>query len=135
MRNDVVRRGREELRHVRKRSRNLYWAVGIFSAFANLLMLTGPMYMLQVYDLVLGSGSMETLVALSLLVAFLYAVMGILDHTAGASWGAWAHGFRMIWTNACLTRSSANLPWLLISKPTAACPTSKRCSGPSLPLF
>jgi len=39
--------------------------------------------MLQVYDRVLGSGSQETLVALSLLVLFLYGVMGILDYTRG----------------------------------------------------
>jgi PrtD family type I secretion system ABC transporter len=48
-----------------------------------LLMLTGPMYMLQVYDRVLGSRSEETLIALSLLVVFLYSVMGILDYTRG----------------------------------------------------
>jgi ATP-binding cassette subfamily C protein len=83
MQNDIVKRGREELRQVRKRSRGLYWAVGLFSAFANLLMLTGPLYMLQVYDRVLGSGSQETLVALSLLVVFLYGMMGILDFTRG----------------------------------------------------
>ncbi|MEQ6249259.1 type I secretion system permease/ATPase [Sulfitobacter sp. HNIBRBA3233] len=83
MQSDTIKRGREELRQVRKRSRGLYWSVGLFSAFANLLMLTGPMYMLQVYDRVLGSGSQETLVALSLLVVFLYAVMGILDYTRG----------------------------------------------------
>ena len=83
MQTDIVKRGREELRQVRKRSRGLYWAVGLFSAFANLLMLTGPLYMLQVYDRVLGSGSQETLVALSLLVVFLYSMMGILDFTRG----------------------------------------------------
>jgi ATP-binding cassette subfamily C protein len=83
MQTDVTRRGREELRQVRKRSRSLYWTVGLFSAFANLLMLTGPLYMLQVYDRVLGSGSQETLVALSLLVVFLYTVMGVLDYTRG----------------------------------------------------
>ncbi len=83
MQTDIIKRGREELRQARKRSRSLYWTVGLFSAFANLLMLTGPLYMLQVYDRVLGSGSQETLVALSLLVAFLYTVMGILDYTRG----------------------------------------------------
>lgn len=83
MRNDVTKRGFQELRDVRKRSRGLYWAVGLFSLFANLLMLTGPMYMLQVYDRVLGSGSEETLIALSLLVVFLYATMGVLDYTRG----------------------------------------------------
>lgn len=75
--------GREELREARRQSRGLYWAVGLFSFFANMLMLTGPLYMLQVYDRVLGSRSEATLVALSLLVVFLYGVMGILDYTRG----------------------------------------------------
>jgi len=80
---DPKDRGRAELCAVRAASRLLYWIVGIFSLFANLLMLTGPLYMLQVYDRVLGSRSEETLVALSLLVVFLYGVMGILDYTRG----------------------------------------------------
>ena len=58
------RPGVEELRAARRESRGLYWMVGIFSFFANMLMLTGPLYMLQVYDRVLGSRSEETLVAL-----------------------------------------------------------------------
>lgn len=52
----------------------------LFGTFVNLLMLTGPLYMLQVYDRVLGARSEETLVALSLLVAFLYLLMWMLDH-------------------------------------------------------
>ncbi len=83
MRDEITQRGLAELRAVRKRSRALYWTVALFSLFANLLMLTGPMYMLQVYDRVLGSGSEETLIALSILVLFLYGVMGVLDHTRG----------------------------------------------------
>lgn len=51
-----------------------------FSAFVNLLMLTAPLYMLQVYDRVLVSRSEETLLALSLLAAFLFLIMGLLDH-------------------------------------------------------
>ena len=57
-----------------------FWAVGIFGFFVNLLMLTSPIFALQVYDRVLGSRSEETLVALTLLMAFLFIVMGILDH-------------------------------------------------------
>ena len=75
--------GREELRNARRQGRALYWFVGLFSFVANMLMLTGPLYMLQVYDRVLGSRSEATLVALSLLVVFLYGIMGILDHTRG----------------------------------------------------
>jgi hypothetical protein len=57
-----------------------FWSIGLFSVFVNLLMLTGPLYMLQVYDRVLGSRSKATLVALTLLIAALYAIMGLLDH-------------------------------------------------------
>lgn len=61
----------------------MFWIAFIFSIFVNLLMLTGPLYMLQVYDRVLGSRSQETLLALSLLVVFLYAMMGLLDFARG----------------------------------------------------
>jgi ATP-binding cassette subfamily C protein len=83
MQDKIKQRGTAELRDARKQSRHLYWFVGLFSMFANLLMLTGPLYMLQVYDRVLGSRSEETLIALSLLVVFLYGTMGILDYTRG----------------------------------------------------
>jgi len=59
------------------------WAVGFFSIFMNLLMLTGPIFMLQTYDRVLGSRSEETLVALFAVVAFLFLVMGIMDWARG----------------------------------------------------
>jgi ATP-binding cassette subfamily C protein len=73
-------RGLRELRAIRAEARMLFWAVFIFSVFVNLLMLTGPLYMLQVYDRVLGSRSEETLIALSILCCFLFLAMGLLDH-------------------------------------------------------
>lgn len=75
--------GRDELIAARRQSRPYYWFVAIFSFFVNLLMLTGPLYMLQVYDRVLGSRSIATLIALSALVIFLYGMMGILDYARG----------------------------------------------------
>jgi ATP-binding cassette subfamily C protein len=86
--------GRAELRAACRDSRGLFWSVGVFSVFGNLLMLTGPLYMLQIYDRVLGSGSVETLVALSLLVLFLYTVMGLLDHARGRIMGRAAARFQ-----------------------------------------
>lgn len=62
------------------RSTGLFVVAFVFSCFVNLLMLTGPLYMLQVYDRVLGSRSEETLVALSALAAGLFLAMGLLDH-------------------------------------------------------
>ncbi len=76
-------RGYAELKAARADNRGLFWAVGLFSVLVNLLMLTGPLYMLQVYDRVLGSRSEATLVALSLLVTFLFLAMGLLDHARG----------------------------------------------------
>ena len=82
-----VKPGIDELRSARRQSRGLYWSVGLFSFFANMLMLTGPLFMLQVYDRVLGSRSEETLIALSILVAFLYGMMGLLDYARGRVMG------------------------------------------------
>lgn len=51
----------------------------IVSMVSNLLMLTGPLYMLQVYDRVLASRSIPTLVAISLLVIGLYIFYAFLE--------------------------------------------------------
>lgn len=75
--------GGQELRRAMRRQSGAFLAIGIFSFFVNLLMLTGPMFMLQVYDRVLGSRSEETLVALLILVTGLYFLMGILDYVRG----------------------------------------------------
>jgi len=53
--------------------------VGLFSMIANVLMLTPTLYMLQVYDRVLASQSELTLMAMSLLALFLFAVMGFAE--------------------------------------------------------
>lgn len=59
--------------------RSAFLAVALFSAFVNILMLTGSIYMLQVYDRVLPSRSVPTLVALSIIVAALYVLLGMFD--------------------------------------------------------
>lgn len=80
----AMRRGRTGLAELRS-ARNAGWrlliAVGTFSFAVNLLMLTGPLFMLQVYDRVLGSRSVETLTALFLLVVALFLLMAVLDMT------------------------------------------------------
>ncbi len=60
----------------------LSW-IFLFSIFANLLMLAGPFYMLQIYDRVLSSQSVETLIALSVLVAGLFGLMALFDYARG----------------------------------------------------
>lgn len=54
-------------------------AVGVLSLVVNLLMLTGPIFMLQVYDRVLTSRSIPTLTVLLALAIGLYAMMGLFD--------------------------------------------------------
>lgn len=55
------------------------WAILLLSLVANLLMLTGPLYMLQIYDRVLASRSLPTLIALTLLVCGLYAFYSFVE--------------------------------------------------------
>ncbi len=59
--------------------RDGFVGIGVFSGMANVLMLTGPIFMLQVYDRVLTSRSHETLLALLFLVAGLYIFLAIFD--------------------------------------------------------
>ncbi|MGB1337188.1 type I secretion system permease/ATPase [Planktomarina sp.] len=72
---------RGDLGQVRASLRHLFVIMGLFSFLVNLLLLTGPLYMLHVYDRVLPSGAVQTLVALSLMALLAYSVMGALDHT------------------------------------------------------
>jgi ATP-binding cassette subfamily C protein len=63
--------------------RGAFVHAAVFSAVVNLLMLTGPLFMMQVYDRVLTSHSQETLVALFLLVTFLFCILMGLDGVRG----------------------------------------------------
>jgi ATP-binding cassette, subfamily C, type I secretion system permease/ATPase len=51
----------------------------VFSGMSNILMLTGSLFMLEVYDRVIPSRSVPTLVALLILAGGLYAAQGIID--------------------------------------------------------
>jgi ATP-binding cassette subfamily C protein len=65
------------------RARRAIAAVAVFSGVINLLALTGSFYMLQVYDRVLASRSVATLVAISVLAAGLFALQGVLEIVRG----------------------------------------------------
>jgi PrtD family type I secretion system ABC transporter len=71
--------GPSEIRRTISICRPAIISLGVFSLFINLLMLTGPLFMLQVFDRVLSSGSVPTLVALTFLVGVLYALYGFLE--------------------------------------------------------
>ena len=53
--------------------------IGVFSFLVNALMLVMPLYMLQVYDRVLPSSSLETLLFLSILAAFALVLLAVLE--------------------------------------------------------
>jgi PrtD family type I secretion system ABC transporter len=53
--------------------------VAVFSGVINILMLSGSLYMLQVYDRVIPSRNLATLLGLSLMVLFAYLVQGYFD--------------------------------------------------------
>ncbi|HEX2839997.1 type I secretion system permease/ATPase [Hyphomicrobium sp.] len=61
------------------KSRLAFLGVGLFSGIINVLVLTGSLYMLQVYDRVLPSRSVPTLIGITLLLVILYAAYGALD--------------------------------------------------------
>jgi len=58
-------------------------AIAIASALVNILYLTGAIYMMEVYDRVLGSRSIPTLIGLSILALILFATQGLLDLLRG----------------------------------------------------
>lgn len=64
---------------VLRKLRSTVLAIGLFSVAGNLLLLTGPLFMLQVYDRILPSGSLPTLAVLFGLVCILYLFFGFFD--------------------------------------------------------
>jgi len=77
----VVRRS--ELGDALRACRSAFVGVGVMSCIINLLYLTGSIFMLEVYDRVLPSRSVPTLVGLIVLAAGLYIGQGILDLIRG----------------------------------------------------
>ena len=59
--------------------RQAFIAIGVFSGVSNLLMLSGALFMLEIYDRVLPSRSVPTLIALVILVTGLYAAQGAIE--------------------------------------------------------
>lgn len=67
------------LRKALSKSKSSFIGVGLFSCAINVLMLTGPLFMLQIYDRVLSSRSVPTLIGLFALVVVLYLFLGLFD--------------------------------------------------------
>jgi ATP-binding cassette, subfamily C, bacterial PrsD len=68
-----------EVRDALKACRHAVGGIAVFSGIINVLMLSGSIYMLQVYDRVLSSRSVSTLVGISLILLAAYILQGALD--------------------------------------------------------
>jgi len=73
----------DELRVALRALRNALLTVAVFSGFINVLMLTPAIYMLQVYDRVLGSRNETTLLVLSIMVLAAFLFMAALEAVRG----------------------------------------------------
>jgi ATP-binding cassette subfamily C protein EexD len=74
-----VKKQRTDLELVLKACRSSFFSVGFFSMFINILMLVPAFYMLQLYERVVTSGSIPTLVSLTIVMIFLMVTMGALE--------------------------------------------------------
>lgn len=75
----AVQRPQTPLNHAVSAARSALIPAGIFSLFINMLALVSPLYMLQVYDRVLSSRNLMTLLFLTIIAVFLYLVYGSLE--------------------------------------------------------
>src|SRR5918994_487437 len=64
-----------------------FLVLAVFSFAINLLVLTSPLYMMQVFDRVLGSGRLETLAFLTLVAGVLMLGLGALESIRGQALG------------------------------------------------
>ena len=74
---------RSELSQALASCRGAFVATALMSGMSNILMLTGALFMLEIYDRVLPSRSIPTLVALVILAAGLFLAQGLLDLIRG----------------------------------------------------
>lgn len=63
--------------------RRTFYLIAFFTVFLNALVLAVPLYMLQIYDRVLTSRSLDTLVMISLIAVLAIAVFGLLEGVRG----------------------------------------------------
>ena len=76
-------RDTSELSEVFDRLRRSFLGIGLMSLVLNLLMLTGPLFMIAVYDQVIPTRNLSTLLGLMLIGFTAYALYGFADNLRG----------------------------------------------------
>ena len=82
----------DELKRAMAACRRVWAGMALFSACLNMLMLSVPLYMMQLYDRVLATGNVDTLLALTVMVVAALVILGVLDALRGrlaARVGGW----------------------------------------------
>ena len=81
--NTMPSSSKSEVRSALGSCRAAFAGIAVFSGLINVLMLSGSLFMLEVYDRVLPSRSVPTLVGLSILVTVLFGFQALLEVTRG----------------------------------------------------
>ena len=70
---------KSDLQKALKDMKKIFISIGIYSFFLNLLMLAPPLYMLVVYDIVMPSKNVSTLILVTIIAVMFFVGMWILD--------------------------------------------------------
>ena len=79
------------LKEIMKKFKKSFYHIFLFTMFINLLILTAPFYMLGVYDVVMPSKNIDTLLFITILALTLFISMGVLEHLRGKILNAISH--------------------------------------------
>ena len=69
-----------DLEKALKRVKSSFVAIGVYSFFLNILMLSSTIYMLAVYDIVMPSKSLDTLLVVTLVILIFFVGMALLEY-------------------------------------------------------
>src|ERR1700743_3858777 len=106
---------RSERGEARRTCRNAFIGVGIMSCAINVLYLTGSIFMLEVYDRVLPSRSVPTLIGLAILAGGMYLSQSILDLSRGRILGRTGTALNEL-LNSRVFKSRGRLPLIMGSR-------------------
>jgi len=81
--NPAINTGKSDLQLALKGMKHVFVMLAVYSFFLNILMLAAPFYMLVVYDIVMPSKNLNTLLLVTLITIMFFVGMWILDYVRG----------------------------------------------------